>query len=200
MSDYNGMQDISSMQFGVLSQSNQQKPQKNKTQGSLQLPLKILIPAAVIVIVAVLASFFLPEAIAKNRAEKACVVFCSAYVGKEIRWDKYYPKELAEIFEEEFENAGEIENDFDVTVDDIEIKTIKKVDVKENKAFLNKLVKEFYEEMGADAPKRNKIKRGYMVGVKVEGETGYILVLNIDGKYGVYGVTDDEDFEGKLEF
>lgn len=202
MSDFNGIQDIGSMQMGVLSQSNQKKPQKDRRKMNLNLSPKVMIPAAVVIIIFIALLIFLPELIAKNQAKKACVAFFAAFAGEEIRWDKYYPQEIAEIFEEEFEDAGEIESDSGVTADDIEVETIKKVDVKENKAFLNKSVKEFYEDMEADTPERIKVKRGYMVGVTVKGldETGYMLVLKIDGKYGIYGLADDEDFEGKLEF
>ena len=192
MSDYNGIQDISSMQFGVFSQSNQQKPQKNKSQGSSQLPLKIVIPAAVIVIVAVLALLFLPEAIAKAQAKKACEDFVSGLAGEDVQWDKYYSDEIAEYLADESTPDSESV--------DLDIQKIKKINVKRNRALLKKKVKNFYQgEFELDAPADVNVKRGYVISCELRAESEVIdvsvLVLKIDGKYGVYDTGDSEYYD-----
>lgn len=191
MSDYNGMQDISSMQFGVFSQSNHQKPQKNKSQGSLQLPLKIVIPAAVIVIAAVLTLLFLPEAIAKAQAKKACKDFVSGLAGGDIQWDKYYSDEIAEYIADEYTSDPE-------TVD-LHIQKIKKINVKRNRALLKKKVKNFYLELDLDVPADVNVKKGYMISCELKAESEVIdvsvLVLKVDGKYGVYDTGDSEYYD-----
>ena len=197
-----GMQDIGSMNMGmsILQTNNTQKKQNTRRNAPAAGGQKTVIIAVIAVIILAVAVPFLSGKIVESKVKKAVATLIQVVTrekkAKSVKWEKFYPDEIAEVFGTEMAALDDIEIDMDdIGTQIYEYAGMLRISGKENKKLLEEFVLEFAEEMDADLRKNDiKVSKGYLVLYRYEddGEEGflYAVVAKVNGRYGAY-LTDD---------
>lgn len=211
------MQDISQMSFGTQPQQNQ--PQK-KTGGK-RTRLAAVIAAVECGVIVVLAVLLVMMQISKSGKGQTAVevgeeaqkhvkqtveIFNKALHGsispEDIRWEDYYPDEVADLMYASMEDVAEYMDESETLGITMDVLSISRVEggaeaYMQNVArmFFGALSDEFsdvdvnFDESAIHA------EEGYLALCRIldedEAQYGILLVLKVNGKYGLYGMYAD---------
>lgn len=203
-----GMQDIGSMSMNIPQQNDSRIMGGSDMQSSNNGGKKIIF-AAVAAVLVVLAIIFgvsridsgkekkadkaevEEESTGMNQATEAAQAWAQFMSGKinprDMQWNRYYPDEVAEIFEREMSDISDM-GDVSATVN---IVGMVEVSGTKNINLLKDMVSEFSDDI--DVSLRNaEVTEGYMVLYYAEedGEELFMwgMVVKVNGRYGIYGM------------
>lgn len=207
--NYNsGMQDIGSMSMNVPQQDNSRIMGNSNMQIPNNGDKKIIFVAVVAVLVLLVIIFGVSRislgkekktdiaeveevSIGMDQAMEAAQVWGQFMSGKispsDIQWNRYYPDEVAEIFEREMSDIDYMD-DAAATVN---IVGMVEINGTKNISLLKDMVSEFSDD--TDISLRNAdVAEGYMVLYYLEGNGEELfmwgMIVEVNGRYGIYGM------------
>lgn len=210
------MQDISQMSFGTQPQQNQ--PQK-KTGGK-RTRLAAVIAAVECGVIVVLAVLLVMMQISKSGKGQTAVevgeeaqehvkqtveIFNKALHGsispEDIRWEDYYPDEVADLMYASMEDVAEYMDESETLGITMDVLSISRVEGDGAKAYMQDAARMFFGipfDEFSDADFDESVihaEEGYLALCRIldedEAQYGILLVLKVNGKYGLYGLYGD---------
>lgn len=203
-----GMQDIGSMSMNVPQQGNSRIMGNSNMQIPNNGDKKVFFVAVAAVLVLLVIIFGVSrissgkekktdiaeveeESIGMDQAMEAAQVWGQFMSGKispsDMQWNRYYPDEVAEIFEREMSDIDYMD-DAAATVN---IVGMVEINGTKNISLLKDMVSEFSDDI--DISLRNTdVAEGYMVLYYLEGNGEELfmwgMIVEVNGRYGIYGM------------
>lgn len=179
----------------------QQQGQQTDPKGSAGLPVspKILaIAAAVVVLLLIILIPNIAKASENAKVKKAIKTYVEVFVTGEtdpddVKWRKYYPKDVEDDFEDWAEDRYDYLDDYDRFDSryDYKVLSVTKLKGDNNIAMFEDLIKDFFDSRGCRIKNKDlKISKCYIVIIRDDSSRTsslqYVLVAKVNGKYGVY--------------
>lgn len=186
------------MYNGAAAPQPQGGQQKNGLGGSKMDVKMIGIIAAVVVVFLVILIAGIAGS-GTSKAKKAVKTHIQVFMSgdkkdSDVKWTKYYPKELEREVEDWAEAVYKGSKSSFEDVEHIKFLSVATLKGKDMVRILDDLVEDFYLSGGFDLDKSDvkglKVSKGYLLTVQMEYDGDLcvyeFLVIKVDGRYGVY--------------
>lgn len=180
------------------SQGTPSQDGQKKGLGNLKLDSKMI---AIIAVVAVVVLVILIPAIvrgaAEGKAKKAVKTYVQVFLSgdkdaDDVKWKKFYPKDLEREMEDWAEDQADSRSFEDV--EHYKVLNVTKISGKDVDKILEDVAESFFlgkEGIESRDLRDLKVSKGYLVTTQFEydGDVGVVdwLVIKVNGRYGVYG-------------
>lgn len=179
----------------------QQQGQKTDPKGSAGLsvsPKVLAIVAAVVVLLLIILIPNIMNASEKSKVKKAIETYVEVFITgdtdpDDVKWRKYYPKDVEDDFLDWAEDRYDYLDDYDGFNSRYEYKvlSITKLKGDENIEMFEDLIKDFFDSKDCRIRSKDlKISKCYIVIIRDDSsrtsELSFVLVAKVNGKYGVY--------------
>lgn len=178
-------------------QEGQKKEPKGNAGTSKSVKLLAIVAAAVVLLLAILIPT-LVNAMEKAKVKKAVETYVEVFITgdtdpDDVKWRKYYPKEVEDDFLDWAEDQYDYYDDYDMFDSRYKYKilSITKLKGDDNIKMFEDQIESFFEYRDCRIRSRDlKISKGFILIIRDESSRtpilNYVLVAKVNGKYGVY--------------
>lgn len=179
----------------------QQQGQQTDPKGSAGLPVSAKIVAIVAAVIVLLLIILIPNAVKASenaKVKKAIETYVEVFITgdtdpDDVKWRKYYPKDVEDDFLDWAEDRYDYLDDYDGFDNRYEYKvlSITKLKGEENIEMFEDQIKYFFDSKDCRIRSKDlKISKCYVVIIRDDSsrtpELSFVLVAKVNGKYGVY--------------